>query len=75
MTEPVYELGGELFTNAGEYLDAVAHEYKHGDKDQALTSLEDYGFTLSDLNVAGHQPHPQRAKDDADPEQGSSEAA
>ena len=65
----VYELDGQLFTNVGEFLDAVAHEYKHGDKDLAVQTLEDYGFTLSDINAGGHQPHPHAAKDVANPEQ------
>lgn len=49
--ELVYEFDGVLFKSVGEYLDAVAHEYKHGDKDLAKTSLEDYGFSMSDINV------------------------
>lgn len=61
----VYELDGQLFTNVGEFLDAVSHEYKHGDKDLAVQTLEDYGFDLSDINSAGHQPHPAGARDDA----------
>ncbi len=60
-----YELDGQLFTNVGEFLDALGHEYKHGDKDLAVQTLEDYGFSLSDINAAVHQPHPQSVKDDA----------
>lgn len=60
----VYELDGELFTNVGEFLDAAAHEYKHGDADLAVQTLEDYGFTLSDVNAGGHAPHPISASDD-----------
>jgi len=60
-----YELDGQLFTNVGEFLDACSHEYKHGDSDLAVQTLEDYGFTLSDINAAGHQPHPAATKDDA----------
>ena len=59
-----YELDGQLFTNVGEFLDAAAHEYKHGDSDLAMQTLEDYGFTLSDINAAGHQPHPKSATPD-----------
>lgn len=66
MAEQVYELDGELFTSVGEYLDAAAHEYKHGDKDQAITSLENYGFTLSDINAGDHQPHPKSANSTTD---------
>jgi hypothetical protein len=46
-----YEFDGTQFNNVEEYLEAVAHEYKNGDKDLALSSLDDYGFSLSDLGV------------------------
>lgn len=59
----VYEFDGQLFTNVGEFLDATAHEYKHGDRDLALQTLEDYGFSLSDINAAGHMPHPISAEE------------
>ena len=48
--EVVYELNGELFESAGEFLDAAAHEYKFGDKDLIVQKLEDYGFELSDIH-------------------------
>lgn len=60
-----YELDGQLFTNVGEFLDAIGHEYKHGDKDLAVQTLEDYGFSVSDINVGDHHPHPAGAKDGA----------
>ena len=47
----VYEFNGELYENSGEFLDAAAHEYKNGDKDLAISTLEEYGFELSDINV------------------------
>lgn len=46
-----FEFDGRLYTNVEEFLEAVAHEYKSGDRDLALTALEDYGFALSDLGV------------------------
>lgn len=46
-----YEFDGQLFTNSEEFLQAVAHEYKAGDKDLALQALEDYGFDMTDINV------------------------
>lgn len=46
-----YEFDGQRFDNSGEFLDAVAHAYKEGDTQTALDALEDYGFTLSDINV------------------------
>ncbi|MES2876232.1 MAG: hypothetical protein V4678_02055 [Patescibacteria group bacterium] len=60
-----YELDGQLFTNTGEFLDALSHEYKHGDKDLAVQTLEDYGFSLSDIHVGDQNPHPSSASDDA----------
>lgn len=59
-----YELDGQLFTNVGEFLDAAAHEYKHGDADLAVQTLEEYGFTVSDISTGGHGPHPISAKED-----------
>ena len=46
-----YEFDGDLFTSVGEFLKAVAHEYRTGDRDLAVTTLEDYGFDISDLGV------------------------
>lgn len=60
-----YELDGQLFTNVGEFLDAVSHEYKHGDSDLAVQTLEDYGFSTSDIHTSSHQPHPAAAKSGA----------
>ncbi len=60
-----YELDGQLFTNVGEFLDAVSHEYRQGDKDLAVQTLEDYGFSVSDINTASHQPHPSSTTNDA----------
>lgn len=52
MSEPaVYEFGGVIYENSGEFLDALAHEYKSGDKDNVVTILEDYGFDLGDIGV------------------------
>lgn len=49
--DSVYEFNGELFETDGAFLDAVAHEYKHGDAELAMEALENYGFSLSDINV------------------------
>lgn len=46
-----YEFDGQLFDSAGEFLDALAHEYKNGDREAVVDTLERYGFSLSDLNV------------------------
>lgn len=46
-----YEFNGELYNNVEEFLAAVAHEYKDGDRDLALSALDDYGFVLSDIGV------------------------
>ncbi len=47
----VYEFDGQMFESEGEFLDAVAHEYKQGDQQAALDALDDYGFSLSDISV------------------------
>lgn len=49
--DPVYEFGGELFANEGDFLEALTHEYKHGDTELVVDTLEQYGFTLADLGV------------------------
>lgn len=46
-----FEFDGQLFSNVEEFLEAVAHEYKTGDHDLALSALEDHGFSLSDIGV------------------------
>lgn len=46
-----YEFNGELFTSSQEFLDAIAHEYKVGDRDLALQALEDHGFDVTDIHV------------------------
>lgn len=46
-----YEFDGQLFVSVETFLEAIAHEYKTGDKDLALSALDDYGFELSDLGV------------------------
>lgn len=46
-----YELDGELYNNVEEFLDACAHVYKTGDKELVVDTLEDYGFSLSDISV------------------------
>jgi len=53
-TSQVYELNGELYKSVEEFLEALAHEYKTGDSDLALSKLDDYGFDLSDIGVRPH---------------------
>jgi len=64
-----YEFDGQLFTNVGEFLDAVSHEYKHGDADLAVQALEDYGFSVSDISIGDHGPHPIAATDEESQEE------
>ena len=45
------EFDGQRFDTVGEFMDALAHEYKVGDKELVVTTLEDYGYTLADLHV------------------------
>lgn len=49
-----YEFEGELYSSVGELLDALAHEYKTGDREAVVDALEEYGFSLSDLSVRPH---------------------
>jgi hypothetical protein len=46
-----YEFDGVLYSSEGEFLDALAHEYKHGDSNLVVDTLENFGFTLADINV------------------------
>lgn len=46
-----YEFDGELYDTVGEFLDALAHAYKSGDKESVVDALEEYGFSLSDIQV------------------------
>ena len=46
-----YEFDGELYNTVEEFLEAVAHAYKSGDKAAAESALDDYGFDLSDIGV------------------------
>lgn len=46
-----YEFEGEIFDSVEEFLQAVAHAYKEGDRELALSKLDDYGFSLSDIGV------------------------
>jgi hypothetical protein len=46
-----FEYDGVLYSTEGEFLDALAHEYKAGDQENVVDTLERYGYTLSDLQV------------------------
>ncbi len=46
-----FEFDGQLFDTEGEFLDALAHEYKTGDRDLVVSTLEDYGYLLADIGV------------------------
>lgn len=45
----VYQLQGEVYESLGEFLSALAHEYRTGDRDLVLSTLDDYGLDLSDI--------------------------
>lgn len=47
----VYELNGEIYDNVEVFIEALAHEYKTGDRELVLSKLDDYGFELSDIGV------------------------
>ena len=46
-----FEFDGIQYDNEGEFLDAVAHAYRGGDHQTALDALEDYGYSMSDIQV------------------------
>jgi hypothetical protein len=46
-----FEFDGQLFDTVGEFLDALAHEYKTGDKELVVDALETYGYTVADIGV------------------------
>jgi hypothetical protein len=46
-----YEFNGQLYESVEAFLEAVAHEYKMGDPDLALSALDEYGFDLTDIGV------------------------
>ncbi len=45
------QFDGQVFDTDGELLDALAHEYKVGDKELVVDTLEKFGYSLSDINV------------------------
>lgn len=47
----VYEFEGQLYETEGEFLDALAHEYRTGDKELVIDTLENFGYSVSDINV------------------------
>lgn len=52
MSRPaVYEFNGVLYENSGEFLSALAHEYRVGNKEAVITNLEDYGFDRADIGA------------------------
>lgn len=53
MTEApkVYEFDGQIYETTEEFLNALAHEYRIGDKDFVISTLEEYGFDLADIGV------------------------
>ncbi len=46
-----YEFDGQLFESESEFLEALAHEYTSGDTELVVDTLEQYGYSLSDINV------------------------
>lgn len=45
----IYQLQGEIYESLGEFLSALAHEYRTGDRDLVLSTLDEYGLDLSDI--------------------------
>ena len=48
---PVYEFNGQLYESVEEFLQDLAHEYKSGDRESVVDTLENYGFTIADIGV------------------------
>ena len=47
----VYEFEGQLYDTEGDFLSTLAHEYRTGDRELVVDTLESYGYSLSDINV------------------------
>lgn len=47
----ILEFDGQLFQTEGEFLNALAHEYRTGDKELVVDTLEQYGYSLADIGV------------------------
>lgn len=58
-----YEFDGTVYDNVEEFLQAVAHAYKEGDRDLALSALDDYGFSVSDIGVRPNANVPPRLEE------------
>ena len=63
-----YEFEGEVYDSVEEFLQAAAHAYKEGGRELALSKLDDYGFSLSDIGVRPHGDVPATATEPAEEE-------
>lgn len=63
-----YEFEGEIYDSVEEFLQAAAHAYKNGDRELALSKLDDYGFSLSDIGVRPHGDTPATADESTEEE-------
>lgn len=63
-----YEFEGEVYDSVEEFLQAAAHAYKEGDRELALSRLDDYGFGLSDIGVRPHGDVPATSSEPAEEE-------
>ena len=46
-----YEFNGVLYDNVEEFLEALAHAYKEGERELVKEALDEYGFELTDIGV------------------------
>lgn len=52
-TRVVYEFGGMAYNSLDEFLERLALEYKAGNHDVVIATLEEYKLTLADIDITG----------------------
>lgn len=52
-TPTVYEYGGIMYDKLEDFLERLALEYKAGNKDLVIATLEEYKLTLADIDITG----------------------
>ena len=52
-TPTVYEFGGIMYDKLDEFLERLALEYKAGNREVVIATLEEYKLTLADINITG----------------------
>ncbi len=47
----VYEFGGMFYDKLDEFLERLALEYKSGNREVVIATLEEYKLTLTDIGI------------------------